>query len=121
MLVISKDQMNVFSDFMFGQFKNRMAHNLQENFPEKTSAISDEDLHTLILEGIDKAESYDITDEVDIERYLECMMRYGPDFDHSPSTSWAVDILNEDDITGTEKMNKINDYELFILMDDNDE
>ena len=66
MLVISKDQMNVFSDFMFGQFKNRMAHNLQENFPEKTSEITDKDLHDLILAGINNAESYGITDEVDI-------------------------------------------------------
>jgi hypothetical protein len=69
----------------------------------------------MIHAGIVKAESYDITDEVDVERFLECMVRFGLDFDNHPQTSWAGQILQDKSLSGTEKMNQIDDYALFVL------
>jgi hypothetical protein len=47
-------------------------------------------------------------------------VRYGSDFDTDPETSWAGKILRDESFTGTENMNQINDYELFVLTGIND-
>jgi len=78
--------------------------------------IGDQELRIIIQSGMKKAESYEVTDETDVERFLDCMMRYGHDFDTNPRTSWAGDILGRQGLSGTEKMNHIDEYELFVSL-----
>lgn len=115
MLIIRKEQWDVLSKYMVDQFVDRALAYLQRAFPEQTKDIPEQELRSIIRAGIDKAESYGITDEVDVERFLECMVRYGSDFDTDPETSWAGQILHDESLTGTEKMNQIDDYALFVL------
>ena len=115
MLVIRKQQMDVFRNYEIKKFEDRMVLHLRSGFPEQTKTIPEQALREMILTGIDKAESYKVTDEVDVERFLECIMRYGSDFDTDPNISWAAEILRDESFTGTEKMNQINNYELFVL------
>lgn len=115
MLKIRKEQMDVMSDYMLIQFEDRMVLHLRSTFPEQTKDTIELDLRAMIEAGIEKADKYDVTDESDVERYLECMVLYGPNFDADSRTSWAGEILRDERLIGTEKMNKINDYELFML------
>ena len=40
-------------------------------------------------------------------------MVYGPNFDTNPKTAWASHILNNKELSGTEKMNRVDEYALF--------
>jgi len=76
---------------------------------------SEVELRAVIGEAIDAAGRYDIFKADDVRRYLECCLRFGTDFDHSASTGWAADILNTRALDGATKMDRIEEYELFVL------
>lgn len=115
MLKIRKEQNDELAKAAVKRFEDWMVVHLQSTFPEQTKDMMEPDLRKMIQAGIDNAAKYDVTDEADVERYLECMVAYGPDFDTDSKTSWAGAILKNENLTGTEKMNQINDYELFML------
>ena len=75
--------------------------------------MPERELRATIHAGIERAEQYDIVSEVDIRRYLESVIVYGPDFDTNPKTAWAGHILHNKALSGTEKMNRVDEYALF--------
>jgi len=111
MLIIRKEQMKALSESMHKQFIDRMVLHLKLVFPEQTKQVKN--LHTIIREGIDKARGYNVIAGDDVERFLECMISYGTDFDILPETLWAGEILNRKDIKGSLKMDIIDSYEIF--------
>ncbi len=115
MLIIRKEQLDVLSQYMLKQFYDETEKHLKKRYPEQTKEMSDEQLRELIVEGVEEAEGYDITDENDVKRYLEYLIEYGRDFGKSSETIWAGQFLNNKDLTGTEKMNEIDDYDLFVI------
>jgi len=117
MLVIRKEQMKVLSKYMLEQFENRMVDHLRDMFPEQTEDMTTEDLRHLIREGIDKAEAYDITDELEVETYLECMVQYGVNFDTDTQTAWAGKILHDERFSETDKMQRIDEHRMAELLD----
>lgn len=117
MLVIRKGQMEVLSKYMLEQFENRMVDHLRDIFPVQTEDMTTEDLRHLIREGVDKAEAYDITDELEVETYLECMVQYGVNFDTDTKTSWAGEILRDESFSETDKMQRIDEHRMAELLD----
>jgi hypothetical protein len=113
MLRIRKTQMDSLSEAMLKQFEDRMVLHLRSACPEQTRDMSEPELRVTIRQGIDSAAQYNITSEVDIRRYLECVLVYSPDFDTNPKTAWASHILNNKQLSGTEKMNQVDEYALF--------
>jgi hypothetical protein len=113
MLKIRKAQVEALSQAMLRQFEDRMVTHLRAACPEQTQDVSEPELRATIRLGVESAAKYEVTDEVDVRRYLECLVLYGPDFDANPRTPWAGQILNDKELTGTEKMNRIDDYVLF--------
>ena len=113
MLKIRQAQMDSLSEAMLKQFEDRMVLYLRAACPEQTRDVPEPELRSTIRAGMDSAEKYDITSEVDIRRYLECVLVYGPDFDTNPKTAWAGYILNNKKLSGTEKMNRVDEYALF--------
>ena len=115
MVIVRREQIEVLSEYMHARFITRMLAHLKATFAVYTQGTSEPDLRRLILSTIDTAARYDITNEDDVQRYLERAVCYGADFDTNPKTSWAGQILQEKDLTGTEKMDRIDHYELFLL------
>jgi hypothetical protein len=76
--------------------------------------MNNELLAQTIRSGIAIAERYHITDESDVERYLEFHVRYGPDFG-TGETSWAATFLNDETLTGHGKINEIWNYDFFEI------
>jgi hypothetical protein len=105
--------MDSLSEAMLKQFEDRMITHLRVACPEQTREMSAPELRGTIRAGMDSAAKYDITSEVDIRRYLECVVVYGPDFDTNAKTAWAGSILNNKKLSGTEKMNRVDEYALF--------
>jgi hypothetical protein len=115
MLKIRKEQMNTFKDHILHNFEDKMFMHLKSQFPDQTQQIEESQLREMIHDGIFRAQKYGVTLEPDICRYLECMVLHGVDFDTNPKTSWAGDILRDKGMSGREKMNRIDDYEMFTL------
>ena len=113
MLRIRKEQLDVFSKHMRQQFEDRMAVRLRSRFPDHTSQMDDAELRTLVHDGTDRAKAHGVAKQFDVQRYLECMVLHGADFDSAPATSWAGDILRDTRLTGTEKMDRIDYHAAF--------
>jgi len=110
MLIIRNEQMDVLSDYMVEQFVNEALLHLRRSFPDQIKDVPDAGLRSMIYTGIKNAGEYNITIEEDVLRYLEFMITYGADFDINPDTSWAGEILNQEDARGTEKIQLIDKY-----------
>ena len=110
MLVIRDDQIEAFDESMLRNFKNRMVSHLRTACPQETSDMSEEELRALIQGGIDKAESYEIFEDDDVRRFLEYMLILNPDFDQDSSFPEIQEILNDEEMDGTEKMDEVDYY-----------
>lgn len=115
MLTIRKEQIKVFRDYVRIQFENRMKIHLKSNFSDKIANISEQDLCDLIHVGIERAIGHGVVLVDDIQRFLECVFTYGHDFGENSDIPWAYDILKEEGLTGTQKMDRIDAYTIFIL------
>lgn len=104
-MVIRAQQLEALSEYMLGNFVSRMLAYVRSRFAEQTRDASDEDLRRTIQAEMERAESYGITDEADVQRYLEYVISYGADFD---SSEWAGPILRQS-ASGTAKMNELDD------------
>jgi len=113
MLKIRQAQMESLSEARLKQFEDRMVTHLRSACPEETQEMSETELGNTIRLGMSSAAQYDITSEVDVRRYLECVVVYGADFDTNSKTAWAGRILNNKQWSGTEKMNRVDEYALF--------
>lgn len=115
MLSIRKEQMQALRKVARGRFVNEMMMHLRRQFPEQTMELSGDDLRALVEEGMNQADEYDVELRNDIRRYLECMVVHGRDFDTNEETGWAGRILRDESLSGTRKMERIADYETFVL------
>jgi hypothetical protein len=115
MLTIRKEQIKVFRDYVRRQFENRMKTHLKNNFSDMIANIPEQDLCDLIQVGIDRALGHGIVLVDDIQRFLECMFTYGHVFGENSDIPWAYDILREEGLTGTQKMDRIDAYTIFVL------
>jgi len=98
MLVIRKEQKEIFSQYMRDSFVNRMAMHLRKTFPNKTKELDDKSLKTIIDRGISNAGKYEIRREGDVERYLNLMFALSFDFDTNEKTDWAGRIIKLKDL-----------------------
>jgi hypothetical protein len=113
MLKIRKTQMDSLSEYTLRQFENRMAVHLRTTFPKYTEDLAEAELRVRIHTGVAQAAQYNVTVEDDVRRYLEYVTMYSVDFDTNPQSAWAGEILRTQDISGAEKMDRIDAYDLF--------
>jgi hypothetical protein len=94
MLTIRKEQMAVFREPAISDYVKRTIVHLKECFSEKCDALGEQELGKIVRHGIQRSASYRITTEGDVRRYIDLMLRFGPDFDQDPELPWASSILN---------------------------
>ncbi|MFO7639967.1 MAG: hypothetical protein R6X17_01465 [Candidatus Competibacteraceae bacterium] len=115
MLAIRQEQMDVLSAYMRDRFEQRMVKHLQEKFPDRTKDLPDEKIRLVVQNSMKKAEIYGIEYEDDIRRFIEYLVIYGTRLDTREETRWIGEILRRDDLTGTAKMDLIDNCELQAL------
>lgn len=113
MLVIRKEQMVVMSEYMFDSFVSNMVVHLRATYPEKTENKNDESIRKFVRDSVERANSFNVHAADNLETFLECATLYGSDFFRKPEFEWAKTILEDDMIDETEKMNRINEYQVF--------
>lgn len=101
--------MEAFAKDAKARFETRMVNRLRSNYPAQTRGTADAELRATIRAGVARAATHSVTDESDVERYLDCVIEHGPEFDR---TQWAAPILSNSRLSGSEKMNRIDDHRL---------
>lgn len=107
MLVIRKNQMSAFSQYMVRQFESSVMAYLHATYPQYAQEKGASYLQTLIQSGIEKAAGYAINIEEDVQCFIECMIVFGSDFDIDPSIDWSRVILGDTSIAGDEKARRL--------------
>lgn len=95
------------------RFIGAQAARLRSAFPKETEPLDPAALRSFVADGFDRARSYDVTDEQDVELFLDCSFLLALDFDSSATFPWAGNTLNDTSLTGTQKMSLIHDHLLF--------
>jgi hypothetical protein len=105
--------MDAFSDSMEKTFISHMSVHLRSDFSLQIVLLklNNTTLAAMIRRGIEKARSYGVTQEPDIELYLESMLLLGPDFDQR--IGWGAAALQDKTLNSRYKMDAINEYLLF--------
>jgi hypothetical protein len=98
MLMIRREQMEMFSQAAVRSFEVRMVNRLNEYFPRPCAALGEAQLRYLIRFALERAKSYGITYERGVSLYLDLMFILGQSFDTDPQLPWTAEILNDETI-----------------------
>jgi hypothetical protein len=109
MLTITNKQMEAFSAYMMDSFIKKVKNHLRQKFPVSTDQMTDDTLHDIITQGIEKAAGYNIVERDDVLPFIEYMISLGKDFDKNPDQNWALKILKIRNLEGTEKIARLID------------
>ncbi len=100
---------------------SRMGDHLRAVFPDEWGPAAEPTLRRFILAQSSRAAIYGVDSEEDLGLYLEFATVHGHDFDTNPRKAWASEILRSRFLNGSEKMDRLEDYEIFDLpYDDQD-
>ena len=104
---ISEAHLQAFSAQQRQRFENEMVAYFKQHYPRQAAQLGDDGLRELIAEGTEKAKTYYIYREVDVARYLQCMVAIRRDFDDCPELPWAHEILTSERWLAPEKLERI--------------
>src|SRR5581483_6442579 len=111
MLTIRDEQMKAIGEAMQRRFEVRMMRHLRKAYATSVDSWSDERLFSLIRQAMRDSAEYGIVSERDVARFAGYCVTYGPGF-HRPAR-WAADILGTPKINGTQKMDRLDAYDIF--------
>jgi hypothetical protein len=112
-MTIRKAQMQAFSHYVFASFVTRMAAHLRHTCREQTGQLDEAALSQLIRAGVERASSFHIREEANLETFLEYSARYGMEFYDTPLFHGSRRVLEDSRMDETEKMNRVNEYLIF--------
>lgn len=98
-------------------FVKRTVAYLSASFPAEVNAqgLDIAGLEVLTHEGVAGARYYNVVNETDVVRFVECMLLLGRRFDDDENYAWARETLRRTDLTGVAKMDLIDEYRIFAL------
>lgn len=109
MLIIRKEQMEVFEQAARIAFEERMIAHLRKSFPKKCDDIGDEGVRASIQDAVDRTRKLGVALEYDIERYINHMYALGFDFDTNPDYCWVKQILSDPAIDPSDLMEVLSE------------
>jgi hypothetical protein len=97
MLVIRKEQMDVFRVAAARAFEGEMVVHLAAFSPPLVEAVGEEPLRKAVRLGMERAASHGFNHRGPVRLYLELMLLLGSHFDTDPQCPWATEILADRD------------------------
>jgi hypothetical protein len=97
MLVIRKEQMEVFRGEALRKFEDDMVAHLANFSPPLFKAVQEEQMRKVIRLGVRHAGDHGFTFRGPVRLYLELMLLFGSSFDTDPQFPWAGEILRNRD------------------------
>lgn len=114
MLTISAEQIDSLGVGQRERSLRALAARLRTDFPQQTAPLSAPALDELIETGIRNARVYGLVTEGQVRVYCGMMLRHGTDYDADPSLPWAGEILENDRLSPTEKLARLDEVQLFL-------
>ena len=96
MLVIRREQLEIFEEWALREYEDRLCTRLLEQYPEETGMLSEERLRMLVQDGVSHSARYGLESERDVALFVDLMLFLGPRFDEDPRLPWASNILNDE-------------------------
>lgn len=115
MFQITKDHSKQFQQQQRERFARKLADRLATEFPNELKRwdIPEKQVLQFVKHSMSLAERYHINRTMDVELYVDCCVLLSPDFDTNTEFAWAGEVLNQDELTGTAKMDLIHDHLVF--------
>ncbi|MDP3000156.1 MAG: hypothetical protein Q8N47_21915 [Bryobacterales bacterium] len=110
MITLRDAHLDAFQQVSLKQFEDRMVDHLRNDFADRTKDRLEPDLRSLVRDSVAKAKTYGVVAEDDVQRFIDCRMIYGPEFDTAKETHWAGQILRTPSLNGTEKMDYVEKF-----------
>jgi len=107
MLVIRSRQLAEFEESSKNEFEERMFVFLNEEWTAQCGALGAERVRGSIKTGTERAESYDLTTENQIAKYINLMYALEFDFDRSTASPWAGAILTDESLDANYKIESL--------------
>jgi len=104
MLKIRKEQEEALAEVVRKTFAERAHKHLAKTWPDECAEIGEEHVREMVDDGIRSAAEHDITMDADVLGFIELYILLGPDFETSPDTPWAAEILNNETLDGELKV-----------------
>jgi len=114
-LIIRKEQMDALSNYMLESFVNSMVAHLIEVWPERYQEMGELKVRESIYHAIDRAREAGIETEYDVERYIDLIYKFDWSTDEEPDAPWALEILNNTELDGSTKMDRLWEQAKVIL------
>lgn len=114
MLELTRRQMAVFRDVHLRKFQDEVIDHLQQSFGStmETLKLDDFRLRSIIDGAIEQAGKYGIVSRYEVTRFIEYSFEYGEHFDSLP---WFRPVLIAEELTGEEKMDRLDGLTVFAL------
>ena len=98
MLIIRKEQMEVFEEAALQDFEDEMVEHIKQFTPKQSEVIGEDNVRQVVRMGMEKAEAYSFTKQGPVRFYIDMMFMLGSDFDTDPQYPWTSEILNDPSI-----------------------
>ncbi len=93
MLVIRREQMDLFQQVTMRSFEKDMILHVHEFAPRHCQVIGDEMVRQTVRLGIQRAITYGFTNHGPARFYIEMMFMFGSAFDTDPQMPWTLESL----------------------------
>lgn len=115
MFRLSSEQLKTLSSHAQDDFLKRTANHLLDNFSAELArhALPSGQVEDFVQRGVEEAKSFGVEREEDVRLYVECMLVIHPRFASSQDTPWYGEILRREELSGTDKMNRVHDQLIF--------
>jgi len=110
MLVIKKEQTEKLRLDLYSGFIDRVINHLWKRYPEKLVYLSQGEIKDKITRYIELAQNYSLEYEQDIASYIEFTFYMGELFENKPENFMALEILNNNFLDGTEKIESLRNF-----------
>lgn len=108
-MIIRNEQMDAFRKAQQDRFFRNILKNTREHHPGLCADKSDDSVLQTIAWAAKKARTYSLIMPEDVTRFVYFILRYGRDYASCSDMSWAVDILNDLSLIGSQKLDRIEE------------
>ncbi len=93
MMYVSPEFFESASENARERYIDRVLAHVQEFFPERCQKLGAARTRDAVCYGLERGESYDLTSELDLCKFVDVMFTLGPRFDEDPEWSWTAGVL----------------------------
>ena len=116
MLIIRKEQMDIFKSAAFKRFEDDMIEHIKEFFPNHFRIAGEPTIRKVVQYGIERSNTYGFVTERNMCLYITVMTILGSNFDKDFFFPWAPEILKEENkLNPSDRADKLADTALDFM------